>query len=212
MTVLLAIDTATPYVTVAVGDGGAVTAAEGERPMKHGELLAPLIEDVLRRAGASTADLTRIAVGVGPGAYTGLRVGLVTAHTLGHVLEIPVVGVCSLDVLAAAAVADGVREPFLATIDARRKELFWATYDAGGRRLSGPDVSRPAELPHDPVVVGAAAALYPGEFPRVHGPDRPDAATMARIVEEGAVEPLDAAPMYLRRPDAVAPGPPKKVS
>ena len=65
--------------------------------MKHGEQLAPMIEQALRQAGASPTDLTGIAVGVGPGPFTGLRVGMVTARTLGYVLDIPVTGVCSLD-------------------------------------------------------------------------------------------------------------------
>ena len=210
---LLALDTATPFVTVALWDGRVVDADTGDRPMKHGELLAPMIDQALIRAGVRRQDLTGIAVGVGPGAFTGLRVGLVTARTLGLVLGIPVHGVCSLDVLAAAAVDDGqVEEPFLATIDARRKELFWAAYDAQGRRTDGPSVDRPADMPHDRPVVGAAGELYPDEFARTTGPLAPDAATLARVVAEERVELLDPEPLYLRRPDAVAPGPPKKVS
>ena len=77
---------------------------------RHGELLAPAIEAVLRRGRASDrADLDRVAVGVGPGPFTGLRVGLVTARTLGAVLGLPVVGVCTLDVLALMAVEHGRR-------------------------------------------------------------------------------------------------------
>lgn len=210
---LLALDTATPTVSVALWDGRVLDAATADRPMKHGELLAPMIDQAMVRAGAHRTDLTAIAVGVGPGAFTGLRVGLVTARTLGLVLGIPVRGVCSLDVLAAAAVASGeVDQPFLATIDARRKELFWAAYDAQGRRTDGPSVDRPADMPHDLPVVGAAGELYAGEFERVAGPSAPDAATLAMVVAQERVELLDPEPLYLRRPDAVAPGPPKKVS
>src|SRR3712207_8568560 len=102
--------------------------------MQHGEQLAPMISRALADAGALRQDVTAVAVGVGPGPYTGLRVGIVTARTFALVLGIPVYGVCSLDVLAAAAVDGGVGEPFLATTDARRKELFWAGYDEDGSR------------------------------------------------------------------------------
>ena len=126
-------DTATPVVSVALHDGERVvseaSAADGRR---HGELLTPMIAQVLSDAGASRADLTAVAVGVGPGPYTGLRVGVVTARVLGAVLGIPVHGVCSLDVIA-AEVPRG-RE-FLVATDARRKEVYWARYDAAGVRL-----------------------------------------------------------------------------
>src|SRR3990170_6278397 len=102
---LLAFDTATPLVTVALHDGAdVVVELTADAPMKHGEQLAPLVAGVLDRAGIVRQDLTAIGVGVGPGPFTGLRVGLVTARTLAFVLEIPVYGVCSLDVLAVEAV------------------------------------------------------------------------------------------------------------
>jgi tRNA threonylcarbamoyl adenosine modification protein YeaZ len=210
--VLLALDTSTPLVSVALHDDGEVVdATTSERPMKHGELLAPMIVAALARVGAIRQDVTAIAAGVGPGPFTGLRVGLVTARTLGLALGIPVYGACSLDVLAIRAVDLGVAEPFVATIDARRKELFWASYDDAGRRLEGPHVERPSELP-DGLVVGAGPVLYPDAFTRVSGPEAPDAATLATAVAEERVELLDPEPIYLRRPDAVVPGPPKKVS
>ena len=119
--------------------------------MKHGEQLAPLIARAIDDAGIVRQDLTAIAVGVGPGPFTGLRVGLVTARTLGFVLEIPVYGVCSLDVIALEAV-EHRRAPaggFLVATDARRKEVYLASYDADGRRLEGPVVTRPAEVATD---------------------------------------------------------------
>ena len=212
---LLALDTSTPLVSVALlDDGEVVDAATSEQPMKHGEQLAPMITAALDRVGAIRQDVTAVAAGVGPGPFTGLRVGLVTARTLGLALGIPVYGVCSLDVLALRAVLSGVDEPFLATIDARRKELFWASYDDEGRRLDGPHVDRPSELPGAPgvLVVGAGPALYPAAFRHSAGPDGPDAATLGIAVTEERVELLDPEPIYLRRPDAVVPGPPKKVS
>lgn len=210
---LLALDTSTPLVSVALHDDGRVVdAATSERPMKHGEQLAPMIAAALERAGAIRQDVTAVAVGVGPGPFTGLRVGIVTARTLGLALGIPVYGACSLDVLAVRAVdLDAVDEPFLATIDARRKELFWASYDEEGRRLDGPHVDRPGDLPSLPVV-GAGRLLYPDAFERSFGPDGPDAATLALAVAEERVELMDPEPIYLRRPDATVPGPPKKVS
>ncbi len=211
---LLALDTSTPLVSVALHDDGRVLdVATSDRPMKHGEQLAPMIVRALERVGAIRQDVTAVAAGVGPGPFTGLRVGLVTARTLGLALGIPVYGVCSLDVLALRAVDERTvaDESFVATIDARRKELFWASYDGQGRRLDGPHVDRPADLP-DLVVVGAARQLYPDDFRRTSGPDTPDAGTLATAVAEERVELVDPEPIYLRRPDAAVPGPPKKVS
>jgi tRNA threonylcarbamoyl adenosine modification protein YeaZ len=212
--VLLAFDTATPLVTVALHDGTQVVAERrSEQPLKHGEQLAPLIEQVMQGAGIDRLDLTALAVGVGPGPFTGLRVGLVTARTLGYVLEIPVYGVCTLDVIAAeAARAGGVDRPFLVATDARRKEVYLASYDESGTRLSGPVVDKPAALATDAPVAGGGAALYPEAFPTRIGPDEPSAAWLAQCVAAELVELLDPEPLYLRRPDAVAPGTPKPVS
>ncbi len=99
---ILAFDTATPAVTVAVHDGYDVVAHESAvDARRHGELLAPSIAAVLAKAGARPGDVTAIAVGTGPGPYTGLRVGLVTARVLGEALGVPVDGVCTLDIIAA---------------------------------------------------------------------------------------------------------------
>jgi tRNA threonylcarbamoyl adenosine modification protein YeaZ len=207
--VLLAFDTASPQVTVALHDGADVVAElTSEREMKHGEQLAPLIEAVLARAGIVRQDLTAIGVGVGPGPFTGLRVGLVTARTLGFVLEIPVYGVCSLDVLAAEADRSG--ELVVAT-DARRKEVYLASY-VDGVRVAGPAVAKPATVATALPVVGEGGALYPADFPHFSGPMRPSAGWLARVVTEELAELCDPEPMYLRRPDAEAPRPPKRVS
>ena len=210
---LLALDTSTPLVSVALAeDGEVLTAATSDRPMQHGEQLAPMLTRALDAVGALRQDVTAVAVGVGPGPYTGLRVGIVTARTFALVLGVPAYGVCSLDVLAAAAVDAGIDEPFLATGDARRKELFWAAYDEDGRRTGGPSVGRPESLPSDRVVVGAGPELYPTAFARTGGPTRPDAATLALVVTEERAELLDPEPIYLRRPDAAVPSPRKRVS
>jgi len=210
--VLLALDTATPRVTVALWDDGVVDSATSEQTMRHGEILAPMISAALVRAGAVRQDVTAVAAGVGPGPYTGLRVGLVTARTLGFALEIPVYGVCTLDVLAAQAVAGGIGSPFTVTLDARRKELFWAGYDADGVRLDGPHVDVPQGVPDDVPVVGAGPVLYPDVWRTVREPVGPDAGWLAHVVAEELAELVDPEPIYLRRPDAVVPGPAKRVS
>jgi tRNA threonylcarbamoyladenosine biosynthesis protein TsaB len=192
--VLLAFDTATPYVTVAL-----------------------LIERVLGEAGIVRQDLTALAVGIGPGPFTGLRVGLVTARTLAFVLELPVYGVCSLDAIALEAALEvglghtPVGTDFSVATDARRKEVYLAAYDHQGR-LDGPDVVRPAEAATGRPVAGEGGVLYPEAFPDRREPALPSAGWLARAVAEELAELHDPEPMYLRRPDAVAPGVPKRVS
>lgn len=212
--VLLAFDTATPTVTVALHDGTDVVVEQrSEQTMRHGEQLAPLIDRALREAGLVRQDLTAIAVGVGPGPFTGLRVGLVTARTLGYVLEIPVYGVCTLDALAVEAVDTGaVTGGFVVATDARRKEVYLASYDEDGHRLAGPVVDKPAELATHAPVVGEGAVLYPDEFPTAAGPRRPSAGWLARTVAGERAELCDPEPLYLRRPDAALPGPRKPAS
>lgn len=219
---LLSFDTATPQVTAALADGDQVLAERvADRALKHGEQLAPLLEAVLADAGAVRQDVTAIAVGVGPGPFTGLRVGLMTARTLGFVLDVPVYGVCSLDVLAVEAADTGVvtgavtgapGEGFVVATDARRKEVYLASYDDSGTRLSGPVVARPADAATTAPVVGEGAVLYPDSFPTAVGPQRPSAGWLARVVAGERAELLDPEPLYLRRPDAEAPGARKPVS
>lgn len=208
---LLAFDTATPHVTVALHDGSSVVATfESEESMRHGEMLAPGIQRVLADAGARAADLTAIAVGVGPGPFTGLRVGLVTARTLAFVREIPVHGVCSLDILAAEAIDAGLEE-FVVATDARRKEVYLASY-AGGRRVSGPEVVKPLDARTDLPVVGRGAVLYPDAFPNAVAPEYPRAAVLCGVVLDNRFDRMAPDPLYLRRPDTMEPGKPKRVS
>ena len=207
---LLAFDTSSPTVTVAVHDGTDVVAqlTSGET-MRHGEQLTPLVDAALREVGIGPRDLTAIAVGVGPGPFTGLRVGLVSARTMAYALQIPVYGACSLDVLAVEAVDTGaVAGPFVVASDARRREVYLAAYDDAGLRVSGPDVQRPADVAEslrELPVVGEGAALYPDFFPDGRAPLRPAAGWLARCVVEERVELSDPEPLYLRRPDAEIP-------
>lgn len=208
---LLAFDTATAQVTVALHDGQRVLADYvSDQAMRHGELLAPGIAEVLRKAGATPADLAAVAVGVGPGPFTGLRVGLVTGRTMGLALGIPVHGVCTLDVLAAEAVDAGL-DDFLVATDARRKEVYLASYVAGAR-VEGPVVVKPADAATGRLVVGRGAQLYPEAFPHATGPDLPSASVLCDVVVGERYELLDPEPLYLRRPDVMEPRPPKRVS
>ena len=207
---LLAFDTATALVTVALHDGADVVAEDSaDQPMRHGEQLAPLIDRVMTQVGIVRQDLTAVAVGVGPGPFTGLRVGLVTARTLGFVLEIPVYGLCTLDVIAVEAVDTGaVDGAFVVATDARRKEVYLASYDERGRRLEGSRVVRPDEAATDLPVAGEGARLYPDAFPHAVLPARPSAGWLAHALALERAELLDPEPLYLRRPDAAEPGPP----
>ncbi|WP_116947066.1 tRNA (adenosine(37)-N6)-threonylcarbamoyltransferase complex dimerization subunit type 1 TsaB [Jiangella endophytica] len=210
---LLALDTSTPAVTVALHDGERVLAeATTVDPRRHTELLMPLVTSVLAEAGVGRRDLTELAVGAGPGPFTGLRVGLAAARTMGAVLELPVHGVCSLDVLAYGVRATNPPgEPFAVATDARRREVYWATYDAGGVRTAGPDVGPAAELPARLPAAGAGARLYPDAFARALDPEYPSAAQLAAAVATQAVEILPPDPLYLRRPDATPPSARKSV-
>src|SRR6478752_10630257 len=140
-------DTATPAVTVALHDGTSVIASSGQvDARRHGELLLPAVDRVLADAGTKLDAVTDVVVGVGPGPYTGLRVGLVTAATFGSALSVPVHGLCTLDGLAYAAGQEGLDGPFAVATDARRKEVYWARYEDSRTRIGEPAVDRPADI------------------------------------------------------------------
>ncbi|QFY06118.1 tRNA (adenosine(37)-N6)-threonylcarbamoyltransferase complex dimerization subunit type 1 TsaB [Nonomuraea phyllanthi] len=211
---VLAFDTATPAVTAALHDGERVLAEHTTiDARRHGELLVPTIERVVGEAGAALRDVTAIVAGSGPGPYTGLRVGLMTAQGLATALGVPAYGLCTLD---AVAYAGGLTEPFLVATDARRKEVFWARYADLRTRRDGPFVDRPADVPVEGLpVVGAGAALYPDILGKSDAPPYPYAGALAALAAECLAEgtPLDPPrPIYLRRPDAVVPGAPKRVT
>ncbi|WP_203712635.1 tRNA (adenosine(37)-N6)-threonylcarbamoyltransferase complex dimerization subunit type 1 TsaB [Asanoa siamensis] len=212
---VLVLDTSTPAVTAAVADvtptGHAVVAElRAVDGRAHGELMAPEIDEVLRKAGASVRDLRAIVAGTGPGPFTGLRVGLVTAASMGQALGIPAHGVCSLD-----AIGGVPGQVTLVATDARRREVYWALYDQAGARVEGPHVDLPEAAVERAagatVAVGDGAMKYADRlglevrdeprYPRVDAFVR----LAAERVRAGAPsEPLT--PLYLRRPDAVAAG------
>ena len=223
---VLALDTATPAVTVGVVELGhapverARRVPEGAR--RHVELLMPAVLDAAVEAGVGLAELDAIVVGTGPGPFTGLRVGMVTAAALGDALQTPVYGVCSLDAIAASAVAPRFGGPtgqgLLVVTDARRKEVYWAAYDGGGRRTVGPQVHSPAalreRLPELGVVAAAGGAAEGLGLP-VLPPAAPTPVGLASVAASAlltgaAPEPLT--PLYLRRPDAMVPGERKRVT
>jgi tRNA threonylcarbamoyl adenosine modification protein YeaZ len=233
---VLALDTATPASTAALvevtADGLAgVAERRTVDPRAHGEKLAPEIAAVLADSGHRPRDLAAIVAGLGPGPFTGLRVGLATAASMGQALGIPTYGVCSLDALGRAA---GPGRVLIAT-DARRREVYFATY-ADGERVTGPEVAKPADVA---ALVRAATAGVPapggpgmaGLVDRAAGEGvlkygdvfgvpmeehllyPPGAALVAlaadRVRKAAPSEILT--PLYLRRPDAVEPSARKPV-
>ncbi|MDP3713481.1 MAG: tRNA (adenosine(37)-N6)-threonylcarbamoyltransferase complex dimerization subunit type 1 TsaB [Mycobacteriales bacterium] len=234
---VLGLDTSTPAVSAALvelepdGAGGArwVDSATWQRvdAKRHGELLATGVHELLGRRGVRPRDLAAVAVGLGPGPFTGLRVGVVTAATMADALGIPAYGACSLDAVGAWTEDPGRR---LVVTDARRREVYWAEYDEDGERLAGPSVLAPAELsrrlretswPQPDAagrVVGDGALLHRDAFEGfdVSDDDRypsADAVVLlaaVRVVAGAPSEPLT--PLYLRRPDAEQPAAPKRVT
>ena len=171
MTLSLAIDTSTSRTIVGVIDGDSVLFEKfHEGATDHGRALSELVAQALKVC----APPQQVIVGMGPGPFTGLRVGISFAHTFGLARDIPVIGVCSLDAI------DIKEDEYTVAIDARRKEIYWARYK-DGVRIEGPAVSKPAE------VDGFIIDQYPD---------------MKKLVllskSENVTEPL-----YLRRPDAV---------
>lgn len=153
---LLGIETAAGLVGVALADADGPLAGvwlRGDR--KHAETLAPAIDHVLAHAGASLADVEAIAVDVGPGLFTGLRVGVATAQGLAEGLGVGVIEVMSVDVLAREVYDSGWEGPVAAVVDARRTEVFAARYD-------GPSAQTEAPLRHDPTALAEKLAEVPG--------------------------------------------------
>ena len=182
MTIALVLDTSTSRTSVALFDSGKeLWSGFHDGAMDHGRALSELVGNVLRENPV----INEVRVGMGPGPFTGLRVGIAFAHTFALARGIPCIGFCGLDAIAFDD------DEYIAVTDARRKEVYWARYN-NGARVDGPHVSLPTELPEGKYV-GEGAVKYNLSS---HGgfPDLAKAIALSGNVTE---------PLYLRRPDAV---------
>lgn len=214
---LLALDTSTPTVVAGLvelpaGPGEPRELASRQLPggRQHGELLMPAVLAVCEQAGRSLAGVDAVVCGTGPGPFTGLRVGMVTAAALGDALGVAVYGVCSLDGIAATAATAGIGEPLLVVTDARRGEVYWAAYDADGHRVAGPNVDTPVALAEHiddlrpTAATGAAAAELGLPVLDIAAPTPAGLVAVATPDLRAGTPPEPLTPQYLRRPDAVA--------
>jgi tRNA threonylcarbamoyl adenosine modification protein YeaZ len=195
---LLCLDTSTAALSVAlVADGEVLASVDREVGIRHGELLALAVRSVL---GSARPDA--VAVGVGPGPFTSLRVGIATAAALADGFGVPAYPACSLDLLAAPST--------VVVQDARRKEVYTARYDATGVRIGDPRVLAPAALADEVAdipglrLVGAGTVLYAALLPPApDAPTYPAAAGLWGLVPHDGQPGEPLTPLYLRRPDAV---------
>ena len=196
---VLAIDTSVGVSVAILRSNGELTQSKAVDHGMQGELTADLISQVVAESGLEISEITDVVVGVGPGPFTGLRVGLVTAAVFAHARNIPIHGICSLD-----AIAFDYAKPCVVVTDARRKELYWARYE--DKRIGEPQVSKPedliAQFPNTEFV-GPGAQIYPdvisGKVSELK------AGSLAKLFAEGTAQLVDVSPMYLRKPDAVEP-------
>jgi tRNA threonylcarbamoyladenosine biosynthesis protein TsaB len=220
---ILGIESATGRVGCAIGGHEGVRASvQTTRDRRHAELLAPQIQAACAHADVDLRDLGAVAVDVGPGLYTGLRVGVTTAITMAHALRVPMVAVSSLDLVAYPLRHTG--RTLAVVIDARRGEVFHARYGClpgGVQRLNGPEVGPPEHVvsqilasSDDTLVVGDGAECYASMFEGLRGVEladpgfaHPSAESLvllahALALREEFVRPDEIQPLYLRRPDA----------
>ncbi len=210
----LALDTALDRAAVAVSDGAGRQHALVERMDRgHAEHLLPMIDRLLAEAGVAIADVGRIAVDVGPGSFTGIRIAVATARGLGLALGVPVIGVDSLTLLALSLdePADG---PVLAAIDARRGEIYAALFDRDGAVLLPPFAADAETVwrtvgPDVAVMVGSGTAILAHHaattgrrLPRIDAADGPDPLRLARRASALSPEAAPPKPVYIRAADA----------
>ena len=220
---VLAIESSTAQVGVAIGGHeGVLAQAHSSRGKRHAENLTPAIDFVRRQARIDLHEISCVAVDLGPGLFTGLRVGVASAKAIAHALRVPMIGVPSLDLLAFPVRFSPRR--IVAAIDARRGELFYAFYrqvPRGVQRLSEHQIGTPDDLAsellasgEDSLLVGDGALRYAAVFEglsRVEVADgglaHPSAASLAQLAHAQAlreewVKPWELEPLYLRAPDA----------
>jgi tRNA threonylcarbamoyl adenosine modification protein YeaZ len=202
--VLLAIDTSAGS-SVAVVRGDLVLAENStEDTMRHAEVIGELISRTLAEAEVSPAQLDAVVAGMGPGPFTGLRVGIAAARAFALGIGRPLVPAVSHDAVALDEWSAGVRGPVLVVTDARRRELYWSAYDlddSGARRSDGPGLCRPDELPHPDLLRVDATQVSAGALGRV-----------VRLQRERGEAPAFTEPLYLRSPDVTVPGARKRVT
>ncbi|SOD99173.1 tRNA (adenosine(37)-N6)-threonylcarbamoyltransferase complex dimerization subunit type 1 TsaB [Caenispirillum bisanense] len=213
---ILALDTAMAACAVCVWRDGTVLAARRDAMSRgQAEALVPMVQAVMAEAGVAWGDLDRIAVTVGPGSFTGLRVGLSTARALGLAAGKPVVGVTTTEVLA-AAVPPEVRagRRVLAAVDSKRADLFLQWFDADLAPLGPPQSAEPeavrADLAAAPAVVTGDAAdllapLPAGAEAVAAGAQTPEPAVLAALAADRPLPAAPPQPLYIRPPDAALP-------
>jgi len=203
---ILAVDTCLPACSVAILDGDTVLARAFEPMLRgHQERLAPMVEEAMAASGLAFTDLDRIVVTLGPGSFTGLRVGLSFAKGLGLALNIPVAGVNALE-----ALAFGHAGRVIAIVDARRGQAYWQAFHDGAA-VTGPKITAvgdaAAVFHQDPdKVIGPGAGLLAPYFQSLamRADPAPDPVSVARL--GAAAQPGMLTPIYLRAPDAKLPG------
>lgn len=212
--ITLAFDTCLAACSAAVVEDGRVLARRSDPMLRgHQERLAPLVAEVMAEAGLAFDRLDRVGVTVGPGSFTGLRVGLAFAKGLGAALSIPVVGVGLLEALAEPLAAHAPGTVF-AVLDAKRGQVYLQAF-SGGAALMAPDAlelgaaqARLAELAGhgQATLIGSGAPLIAEVLPgaRILEADHADPAAVARLAAGRA--PVPPRPLYLRAPDARLPG------
>jgi tRNA threonylcarbamoyladenosine biosynthesis protein TsaB len=220
---IVAIETSTDQASVAVGTAaGIVAEARLVRPRRHAEFCLPALDFCLSEAGIGVEQVAGVAVGLGPGLFTGIRVGIATARGLAMARRLPVCGFASLDVLAFAA--RFTRRTIVPVVDARRREVYWGLYRSvpgGVQRLGEHRLDTPEEVAaelaahdHDVLLVGDGAHTYRSVFDErgiaEYGDSDhryPSAAALVELAvpkfeREEFCRPQDLAAIYLRRPDA----------
>ncbi len=220
---IIGIDTATAQVSVAIGGHeGVLASTQSLRGRQHAEVLTPAIEFTCRQARIALSEISVVAVDLGPGLFTGLRVGVASAKAMAHALNVPMIGVSSLDLLAFPV--RFTSRLIVATIDARRGELFYAFYrqvPGGVQRVSDHQVGSPDDLASEILASGEECLLVGDGVQRYR--EVFDGLKKIEIVEEGFaypaasslvmlahaqalreqwVKPWDLQPLYLRKPDA----------